>query len=583
MKIKVLALVLCVIIMLGTLGISTSAAQNTEDIIILYENDVHGEIEGYSKLSAMKKELKEQYAHVGVVSSGDYIQGSSHSVVSKGGCIVELMNLVGYDALTIGNHEFDYHLSRLDELIEKMNTKPVCCNFQKIGEEDSYYKPYSIVSYGEVDIAYIGITTPSTVTTTSPAQFKDENGNYIFTFHANDLYQTVQKNIDAAIAEGADYVVALSHIGDNELLYDIEDLIANTEGLDVVLDAHSHSVIEERMVSDKSGNEVVLSSTGTKFEYIGKLTISPSGIKTELIKTKEYTSTDPIVDAYLEQIEAEYAVLGNQKIGFSEVDLITHDEDGNRLVRVQETNLGDFCADALRSAMDADIGYINGGGIRAELLAGDVTYDDLIKVFPFNNTVVMGEIDGYTLRDMLEMALLEWPEECSFPHVSGVTFSVNTELPSSVVINENEEFCGVDGQYRVYDIKVFNREAGKYEPIDFNKTYTIASNNYYLVDHGSGMTMLEKVKVIKNDGMLDSEALIQYLQKDLNGIIGEEYREVSKNISFTKGFVTDHDTNEPKEDPNTFLIIGMVSVGVVAISITAVFIIKSARKKQKNI
>lgn len=583
MKIKVLALVLCVIIMLGTLGISTSATQNTEDIIILYENDVHGEIEGYSKLSAMKKELKEQYAHVGVVSSGDYIQGSSHSVVSKGGCIVELMNLVGYDALTIGNHEFDYHLSRLDELIEKMNTKPVCCNFQKIGEEDSYYKPYSIVSYGEVDIAYIGITTPSTVTTTSPAQFKDENGNYIFTFHANDLYQTVQKNIDAAIAEGADYVVALSHIGDNELLYDIEDLIANTEGLDVVLDAHSHSVIEERMVSDKSGNEVVLSSTGTKFEYIGKLTISPSGIKTELIKTKEYTSTDPIVDAYLEQIEAEYAVLGNQKIGFSEVDLITHDEDGNRLVRVQETNLGDFCADALRSAMDADIGYINGGGIRAELLAGDVTYDDLIKVFPFNNTVVMGEIDGYTLRDMLEMALLEWPEECSFPHVSGVTFSVNTELPSSVVINENEEFCGVDGQYRVYDIKVFNREAGKYEPIDFNKTYTIASNNYYLVDHGSGMTMLEKVKVIKNDGMLDSEALIQYLQKDLNGIIGEEYREVSKNISFTKGFVTDHDTNEPKEDPNTFLIIGMVSVGVVAISITAVFIIKSARKKQKNI
>lgn len=583
MKIKVLALVLCVIIMLGTLGISTSATQNTEDIIILYENDVHGEIEGYSKLSAMKKELKEQYAHVGVVSSGDYIQGSSHSVVSKGGCIVELMNLVGYDALTIGNHEFDYHLSRLDELIEKMNTKPVCCNFQKIGEETSYYKPYSIVSYGEVDIAYIGITTPSTITTTSPAQFKDENGNYIFTFHANDLYQTVQKNIDAAIAEGADYVVALSHIGDNELLYDIEDLIANTEGLDVVLDAHSHSVIEERMVSDKSGNEVVLSSTGTKFEYIGKLTISPSGIKTELIKTKEYTSTDPIVDAYLEQIEAEYAVLGNQKIGFSEVDLITHDEDGNRLVRVQETNLGDFCADALRSAMDADIGYINGGGIRAELLAGDVTYDDLIKVFPFNNTVVMGEIDGYTLRDMLEMALLEWPEECSFPHVSGVTFSVNTELPSSVVINENEEFCGVDGQYRVYDIKVFNREAGKYEPIDFNKTYTIASNNYYLVDHGSGMTMLEKVKVIKNDGMLDSEALIQYLQKDLNGIIGEEYREVSKNISFTKGFVTDHDTNEPKEDPNTFLIIGMVSVGVVAISITAVFIIKSARKKQKNI
>ena len=552
----------------------------------------------------MKKELQSTYDHVGVVSGGDYIQGNSLGVVSQGEYVVEIMNLVGYDALTLGNHEFDFKMERLEELIGMMDTKPISCNFQKIGEDKSYFEPYSIVSYGEVDIAYIGITTPSTLTSSSPAQFKDDEGNFIYTFNPTTLYEVVQKNIDAAEAEGADYVIALSHIGyadDSEYgnIADVEDLIKNTDGFDVVLDAHSHSIIEGKKITDKSGDEVLLSSTGTKFEHIGKLTISENNIKTELIKTADYQSTDSEVDAYIAQIYAEYSTLAERKVASGEVDLITKDADGNRLVRKSETNLGDLCADACRYAMNADIGYVNGGGIRADILKGDITLNDLLNVFPFNNTMVLAEVSGQTIKDMMEMAMMLWPEENgSFPHLSGLTFSVNTAIASSVVLNEYEEFVGVSGQYRVYDIKVYNSESGKYEPLDLNKTYTLAASNYFLLDYGSGMMMLKNAKIIQNDGMLDVEALERYITEKLCGAVGQDYSEVKANITFTDGEITVPDDNTSNEDTNKNnnqdisdkdneehngefkLWIVFVAVGVVAVSILIVFIVIKSKKSK---
>ena len=539
MKKRIAAIVLCALLVICIFPTETFAAQNTEDIIILYENDVHCAVEGYSKLSAMKKELQESYAYVGVVSGGDYIQGTSLGAISQGQYIVEIMNLVGYDAVTLGNHEFDYRFDRLLELVGMMNTKPVSCNVGKIGEKTSYFEPYTIVSYGDVDIAYIGITTPTTITSSSPAQFKDSNGEYVFTFHATDLYEVVQKNIDAAKADGAEYVVAISHIGyaedeTYEGVEDIEILIENTEGLDVVLDAHSHSVIEGMTLTDKSGDKVLLSSTGTKFENIGKLTISNGKFKTELIKTASYEKTDPVVDAHIEKIYKEYAVLGDRKVGVSTVDLVTKDKDGNRLVRKAETNLGDLCAEAMRSVMGADIGYLNGGGLRADILAGDITFNDLLSVLPFNNTAVLAEVSGQTIKDMMEMTMMLWPEENgSFPHLSGITFSVNTDIESSVVLDELEEFVCVDGPYRVYNIKICNQETGEYEPIELNKKYTIASHNYALVEHGSGMRMLEDAVILQNEGVLDVEALERYVVEELNGVVGAAYKEVEPNITFT--------------------------------------------------
>ena len=217
MKKRLLFIWVVVVLLIGSLTVSASAEQQ-EDIIILYENDAHCEIEGYSVLSAMRNELKQEYRHVGIVTSGDFLQGGSLGSISKGEYIVRLMNLIGYDAIALGNHEFDYGLDRLFELSDMLDTKPVCANFKKIGEGECF-APYSIVSYGTVKIAYIGITTPETPEKTSfPTQFFDENKNPIYTFSKDDMAAVVQENIDQARAEGADFVIALSHIGDKTMV-----------------------------------------------------------------------------------------------------------------------------------------------------------------------------------------------------------------------------------------------------------------------------------------------------------------------------------------------------------------------------
>ena len=618
MKNRIFAVILCVIMVIGIMPLSVFALES-DDIVILYETDVHCSIEGYSKLAALKKELQESYAHVGVVSGGDFIQGNSLGVISQGEYAVNVMNLVGYDAVTLGNHEFDFRIERLNELVAMMDTKPICCNFQEVGAEETCYEPYSIVSYGDIDIAYIGITTPSTITTASPTQFKDENGNYLYTFNPTTLYDVVQANIDAAKAEGADYIIAVSHIGyaDDEIygdLEDVEDLIRNTDGFDVVLDGHAHVTVESKKMTDKGGNEVLLSSTGTKFEYIGKLTISDGEMTSELIKTADYTSTDPVVDAYIEQIYSEYAVLAERKVASTEVDLRVQDEDGNRLVRRSETNLGDLCAEAFRYAVDADVGYINGGAIRANILAGDISYNTMLNVMPFNNTVVLAEVTGQILKDLLEMTMIKWPDENGgFPHVSGITFSVNTAIKSSVELDEFEEFMGVSGEYRVYDIKVFNRESGEYEPLELDKTYTLGASNFILVDRGSGLKMMEGAKILQNDGILDVEAMERYISEALGGVVGEEYAEVTPNITFTEGFVTppaedgddtpeggentpEGDVNDPTDDPDDgeqtppaddgekedkpsyVWVIVLIAVGAVAV-IAAILIVKTKKSK----
>ena len=538
MKKRLLSCIVCLCMMLCSLN-AVVFAKDSETIVILYENDVHCAVEGYSKLVAMKNELKSEYEYVGVVSSGDFVQGGTLGAVSKGEYIVELMNLVGYDAIAPGNHEFDYTISILTELYELSETKYISCNFAKIGEEKTYFEPYTIVSYGDVDIAYIGIITPETITSARPSQFRNENGEIIYTFNESRLYELVQESIDEATEDGADYVIALSHIGYDESgeLNDVTDVIENTEGLDVVLDAHSHSVIEEKIVKDKSGDDVLLSSTGTGFENIGKLTIANGEFDTELVKTETYTKTDADVDAYIAEINESYAELGNRKIGESKVELITHNEEGVRLVRTAETNLGNLCSDALFFVTNADVSYVNGGGLRAPIKSGDMTFNDIYSVFPFNNRIVTAEITGQVLLDMLEMSMISYPQEDgAFPHMSGITFSVNKSIPSSIKVDENGFFTKVDGDYRVYDVKVLDKESGNYKALELDKKYILAAADYYILNFGSGMSMFKDAKVVESEGMLDVEVLERYITDNLNGVIGEEYKDVLNRITFTDGY-----------------------------------------------
>ena len=588
-RIITFSLVLCMALSVFT-GVVYAA--DTDTVVILYENDVHCAVEGYSKLAAMKKELSETYTNVGVVSVGDFVQGGTLGAVSKGEYIVNLMNKVGYDAIALGNHEFDYQLPRLNELNAMSNTKFISCNFQKIGEDKSYFEPYTIVSYGSVDIAYIAITTPETINSSSPAQFKNDKGELIYTFNESKLYDIVQTNINAAETAGADYVIALSHIGYDESgnLADITDVIENTDGFDVVLDAHSHSVIEEKVIKDKSGDDVLLTSTGTKFEYIGKLTIKNGAFDTELVEVESYTKTDPVVDAYITEINENYAQLGNRKIGESKVEFITHDKDGNRLVRNAETNLGNFCSDALRVMTGADMSFVNGGGLRAPMESGDITFNDIFSVFPFNNQIVTAEISGQILIDFLEMAVMNYPEEDgSFPHMSGVTFSVNKSIPTSVKVDANGFFEKVDGAYRVYNVKVLDKTSGEYKALDPNGKYVLAGFNYFLLDFGGGMTMFKDAKILDAEGTLDVELLENYIVEHLGGVIGEEYAEVKPNISFTDGVITetpDNNENNEQEDKepsspqtgdNSYIVVWVL---LAVLSLSALVILGIYRRKE---
>ncbi len=530
---RIISIILCLCLLLSAAGCATE--QVAEPIVILYENDVHCEVAGYSKLLAMKNELAESYKHVGVVSSGDFVQGGTLGAVSKGEYIINIMNQVGYDAIALGNHEFDYKLTRLVDLHEMSRTPFVCCNFGETGKRDPYFAPYRIVEYGEIEVAYIGITTPETIGSSNPAQFKNAAGELVYTFHEKDLYARVQKNINAARRKGADIVIALSHVGYSEEgeWSDITDVIENTKGLDAVLDAHSHSVIEEMRVKDKEGEEVLLTSTGTKFEHIGKLTITKDGLDSELIQTETYEKTDPTLDAYLKEIEADYTKLGDRKIGETKVMLNTEDKEGNRLIRTEETNLGNLCADSLRIMTGADVAYVNGGGIRAPIETGEISFNDIYSVFPFGNQVVTAEITGQTLVDMLEMGLLNYPDEDgSFPHTSGITFSVDTSLDSAVQTDENGFFIKVDGKYRVHDVKILDKDSGAYRPVDPAGKYVLAGFNYYLLDLGGGMTMLKDVKILDAEGTLDVELLENYIVDRLGGVVGEEYATVDRRITF---------------------------------------------------
>ena len=547
-KITTLGLVLCMLLSLLSFTAcfdgTTEEAKN-ETIAILYENDVHCAVEGYSKIAAMKKELAEGYDHVGVVSSGDFIQGGTLGSVSRGEYVVRLMNLVGYDAIALGNHEFDYRLPRLVELNTLSNTKFLCCNFVKNGESKPFFEPYTIVSYGTVKIAYVGITTPHTLKSSFPAQFKNENGEIIYTFNEAGLYELVQGYIDTVKREGADYVIALSHIGYSEAgsVADITDVIENTDGFDVVLDAHSHSVIEEMKVKDKSGDEVLLSSTGTKLEYVGRLTITKDGLDTELVKLEEYEKTDAVVDNYLKEVNEGYAALGNRKVGESLVTLNTHDGE-KRIVRNSETALGNLTSDAFRVMTGADVAFVNGGGLRAPLEAGEVTFNDIYSVFPFNNQVVTVEVTGQILLDMLEMAVAGYPEERGcFPNMSGVTFHVNTAIPASVTVDESGFFTGIDGAYRVYGVKILDRETGTYKALDLEAKYVFAGFNYHLVDFGEGLSMFKNAKLIDSEGTLDIELLEGYITDHLGGVIGEAYAKPQGRIVFTDGYSDEAQSN----------------------------------------
>ena len=530
---KLLSFVLAMAMVFSVPVVSDAAVVSSvdkSDIVILYDNDVHCEVDGYIEMAAIKKELQSQSNYVSLVSCGDFVQGGVIGSISKGEAIVKIMNNIGYDVVTLGNHEFDYAIPQLKSLMLDLDAKVVSSNFLKKSTGKPVFSSYTIKKYGKTKVAFVGVTTPETFTKSTPAYFQNSKGEFIYDFCGDAtgkaLYKRVQTAVNAARKNGADYVVALTHLGTESVTkrWSAQSLVKNTYGIDVVLDGHSHSTVESLKVKNKKGKSVTISSTGTKFANVGELVITKKGkITTKLISLGE----DEETKSYVEGIKDEYNKLLEEVIGKTEVDLTTLGADGNRAVRNAETNLGDFCADAFRSVMDADIGMMNGGGIRANITAGNLTYNNMLSVFPWSNYGCVIEATGQQIKDALEMGAKNYPEESGgFLQVSGLKYTIDASIPSSVVTNaDTGMFEKVNGKYRVTDIQVWNAQKSAYEPIDLQSTYTVAGTNYTLRNNGDGYTMFDGCKVVKDNTMVDNDVLRVYLTDVLKGVVDEQYKD----------------------------------------------------------
>ena len=503
--------------------------------MILYTNDVHCGIDdaiGYAGLTAYEKAFEKAGYVVAVADCGDAVQGAAIGTLSKGGYIVDIMNEVGYDVATIGNHEFDYGMDRFFELAEAAEYPYVSANFTTLDGE-AVLPPYTVLELGGFRIAFVGASTPETFTKSTPTYFQDDEGNFIYSFcegnDGADLYAAVQKAVDDARAEGVDLVVVLSHLGTDESSspWTSTELIANTTGIDVVLDGHSHSVWEGELEQNKDGEDVLMSSTGTKLNAIGALTILPTedGVEFSTALHTESLFQDDDTAAFIAGIKAQYeetlaTVVAHTDVDLTTVDPVAVNEDGSsvRIVRSQETNLGDLCADAYLVLSGADIGFVNGGGIRATIPAGDITYEQIIAVHPFGNVMCVVEASGQEILDALEMSVRNLPDENGgFLQVSGLTFEINMAVESTVVTDDKGMFVEVSGDRRVQNVLVDGA------PIDPEATYTLASHNYMLKSAGDGYCMFADNVLLQDEVMIDNQVLINYITESLGGVVGEVY------------------------------------------------------------
>ncbi len=485
-----------------------------QNIVILYENDAHCNIDGYVKLAGLRTAIADT-ASVAVVSCGDFLQGSTIATLSKGQYVVDVMKHLGYDAITIGNHEFDYKMPQLFKLLSYLGAPVTCVNLRNQTDGSYPYGSYVMKKMAGKKVAFVGVVTPTSVAMAEHA-FYDDEGKLLYDLCADNTYALVQKAVDEARTEGADYVIVLSHLGEdtNDLNVDSHGLIRSTSGIDVVLDAHTHSTIPSDTVLNKLGKPVIISQTGIQFANIGKLQITADGQKsTQLIPLSDIAYADQAVQHAADSVKVLAEKDAQVKICTSDAAVSASDANGNSLVCKQETSIGDLVTDSFSDLTGAEFSIINGSSIRTGLPAGTCTYGDIISAVPYNNLVCMVEITGEQLKTLLASCTKSVPEEnVNFPQVSGLKFTIDTNVK------------------QVTDIMVENKNSGNFEPLDPERTYRLGTIDYDVAGGGL-LGVLKNNKVIKRTGMTSFDCLTQYLKNTLNGHIDKKYAEPQGRIT----------------------------------------------------
>ena len=540
MKKRILALLLTFVLIVGCCSFVAFAEgeETRPDIVILFTSDVHCGIDqgfGYAGLEQIRDGLVAQGNVVILVDDGDNIQGEPIGTMTKGEALVELMNAAGYEIAIPGNHEFDYGMEQFLSLTEKAKFQYISCNFNKDGE--LVFEPYVIKELGGAKVAFVGVTTPKTLTSSTPKYFQNEKGEFVYGFFQDEtgegVYKAVQKAVDDARADGAEYVIVLGHMGNEEECrpWTYADVIENTTGIDAFLDGHSHDT-EQVTMKNKDGEDVIRSACGTKLACVGYCRIAGDGKITagvykwnndisapELLGITNDMSkaVDKASNALNEKLK-EVVATTQVKLTINDPEAV--DENGKpiRMVRRAETNLGDLCADAYRAQSGADIAFVNGGGVRVNIEAGDITLNDILKVHPFGNAMCVIEVTGQQILDALEWGARAVPgENGGFLQVSGLTYEIHTYIESPCKQDENTLFAGIEGERRVQNVLVNGK------PIDPKATYTLASHDYMLLNQGDGYSMFGGCKLLQDRVKLDNQVLIDYIVDTLGGTVGEQY------------------------------------------------------------
>ena len=567
-----------VLVMLVTLLVPTAMAEDakSDDVVILYTNDVHTYIDeprSYDVLRNIKDTLEDEYGNVLLVDAGDHVQGTAYGSMDNGEHIVKLMNAAGYDAASLGNHEFDYGMEGCLQVQEWAEFPYLDCNFyhEENGVRgENVLDSYKIFEFGDEKIAIVGVLTPESFTKSTPAYFQDENGNYIYGIAGGEdgaeLYADVQKAIDDARAEGATKVIGLGHLGvdPSSEPWTSRSTIAHVSGLDAFIDGHSHSTVKNETVNDKDGKPVVLTQTGSYFDNIGMMVIHADGtIETDLItadpikepdldengevkKDKHGNDMMKVVgynlasdlfkgeykaDPEVEELKNEWIGEINEKLGvvIGKTELTFDNFDGeNRLVRSQETNTGDFAADALyylfdNMDLDVDVAIMNGGGVRNKAITGDISYLTCKDIHTFGTVACLQTVTGQQILDALEWGARSagTGEECGgFLQVAGLTYQIDGEWPESLQKDDKGVWVGgPTGGYRVHDVKVYNKETGKWDALDLNAKYNLAGYNYTLRDMGDGFNMFSGAVNVLDYVMEDYMVLANYVKAFPEGVV----------------------------------------------------------------
>ena len=520
------------LVMVLALAIPAGATETEQDltghIVILHTNDVHGAIGEYAKVAALKQAYQAAGAYVLLADAGDFIQGDPTVSASQGKTAIELMNLADYDVAAPGNHEFDYGYPNLKTLAGEADFPILAANVRydnaaALGDQTTF------TTTDGKKIGIFGLDTPETATKAHPDKIKG-----VSFLAAQEMFDCAQAQVDALKADGCDYIICLGHLGiDAESTGNRSiDLLEKVTGIDVFIDGHSHSTLEEiKEATNGTGKvgDTVLTSTGTKLANVGMVDISPDGtISTSSLATSELTVTpDAKVAARAEEIQKE--IDADYGTVFAKTEVALDGEKAN--VRTGETNLGDLIADAMlwqAGLLDegVDAAVTNVGGIRASIAAGDITKKDINTVLPFGNTLYVVKVTGAELLEALEASTYCTPEAIGgFPQVAGIEFTVNT----GAQFDTKELYPGSTYGKPASINRVMIQTVGG-EAFNPEETYTIVTNDFM----GAGGDTYYAFKAASSgydSGVPLDEVVMDYITSELKGVVSKaQYGETDNRI-----------------------------------------------------